>query len=208
MQVRGRLGAAAAVAVLLAAMLEAQPPTQTPAQPAGQPPIRGQMPELGRPTQESDQVPLFNFDDYFLGTWTFEWLVPESPLGPAGEITGTTTYRAIGGRFYRAETKARGPEGAFGIIERLAYHKENRTIARWVADSRGFSYMQVAAVGGDLGGFYNVHFESEPFTVKGRTIRVRDSLRLVSPVNYRVSTTIAVDAGRFTNFGNPWFRKN
>jgi hypothetical protein len=80
MQVHGRLGVAAAVAVLLAAMLEAQPPTQPP----GQPPIRGQMPELGRPTQESDQVPLFNFDDYFLGTWRFEWLVPESPLGPAG----------------------------------------------------------------------------------------------------------------------------
>ena len=46
------------------------------------------------------------------------------------------------------------------------------------------------------------------FAVNGRTIRVRDSMRMVSPVNYRVSTTIAVDAGRFTNFGNPWFKKS
>jgi len=45
---------------------------------------KGQMPELGRPTQTTDTVPLFNFDEYFLGgKWTFEWLVPESPLGPA-----------------------------------------------------------------------------------------------------------------------------
>jgi hypothetical protein len=183
MQVCSRFGAASAVlAVLLAATLDAQPPAPSQDQLPGQPRVRGQMPDLGRPTLETDQVPLFNFDDYFLGTWTFEWLVPESPLGPAGEITGTTTYSATGGRFYRAETRAKGPEGAFTITERLAYHKENRTIARWVADSRGFSYMQLAAV--------------------------RDSLRLVSPVNYRVSTTIAVDAGRFTNFGNPWFRKS
>ena len=209
MQVRSVLAVASAVlAVLLAATLDAQPPAPAQGQPPGQPQVRGQMPDLGRPTQETDQVPLFDFDDYFLGTWTFEWLVPESPLGPAGEIMGTTTYSAIGGRFYRAETKAKGPEGAFTIAERLAYHKENRTIARWVADSRGFSYMQMAAVGGDLGGFYNVHFESEPFAVNGRTIRVRDSMRMVSPVNYRVSTTIAVDAGRFTNFGNPWFKKS
>ena len=204
MQVRGAFAVAAVVTFV--AMLEAQPPAQNPSQ--GQPQIRGQMPDLGRPTQDTDPVPLLDFEAYFLGVWAFEWLVPESPLGPAGEITGTTTYSPIGGRFYRAETRALGPEGPFTVTERIAYHKENRTVARWIADSRGFSYMQVAAVGGDLGGFYNLHFESEPFAVKGRTIRVRDSMRLVSPVNYRVSTTIAVDAGRFTNFGNPWFKKN
>jgi hypothetical protein len=166
------------------------------------------MPELGRPTQENDKLPLFDFDMYFTGKWNFEWLVPESPLGPDGTITGTTTYKPLGDRFFLAQTEATGPGGKFTIVERIAYHKENKTVARHVTDSRGFSYMQVAPIGGDLGGFYNMHFESEPFVVKGRTIRLRDSVRMVSPVNYRVATTISVDGGRFTNLGNPWWRKD
>jgi hypothetical protein len=172
---------------------------------------KGQMPELGRPTESTDKVPLFNFDEYFLGgKWTFEWLVPESPLGPAGTITGTTSYTASGedGKFYQARTEATGPGGKFTITERIAYQKENKTITRYVSDSRGYSYLQTAVVGGDLGGFYNMYFESEPFTFKGKSIRIRDAYRLVSPVNYRVATTIAIDGGRFTNYGNPWWQKD
>ncbi|HEX7796009.1 MAG TPA: hypothetical protein VF456_16725 [Vicinamibacterales bacterium] len=183
---------------------------QTPAPAAPQAP-KGQMPELGRPTQTTDTVPLFNFDEYFLGgKWTFEWLVPESPLGPAGTITGTTSYTASGGdgKFYQARTEATGPGGKFTITERIAYQKDNKTITRYVSDSRGYSYLQTAVVGGDLGGFYNMYFESEPFTFKGKSIRIRDAYRLVSPVNYRVATTIAIDGGRFTNYGNPWWQKD
>ena len=45
---------------------------------------KGQMPTLGRPTESTDQVPLFDFETYFVGKWTFEWNMPETPLGPAG----------------------------------------------------------------------------------------------------------------------------
>src|SRR5688500_11268549 len=34
---------------------------------------KGQMPALGRPKETGDTVPLFDFDNYFLGKWTFEW---------------------------------------------------------------------------------------------------------------------------------------
>src|SRR5438093_2630937 len=85
---------------------QAQPPPSTVRRAsAGQaqtptPPPKGQMPELGRPTKPDDQLPLFNFDEYFPGKWTFEWDVPEGPLGPAGRITGTTLYKPVDGRFY------------------------------------------------------------------------------------------------------------
>jgi hypothetical protein len=199
---------AAGVVLAAAVTLVAQQQASAPAAP--QTP-KGQMPELGRPTESTDKVPLFNFDEYFLGgKWTFEWLVPESPLGPAGTITGTTSYTASGedGKFYQARTEATGPGGKFTITERIAYQKENKTITRYVSDSRGYSYLQTAVVGGDLGGFYNMYFESEPFTFKGKSIRIRDAYRLVSPVNYRVATTISIDGARFTNYGNPWWRKD
>ncbi|HTH23734.1 MAG TPA: hypothetical protein VL919_01435 [Vicinamibacterales bacterium] len=166
------------------------------------------MPVLGRPTEGTDTVPLFDFDTYFLGKWTFEWSMPESPLGPAGPYSGTTAISKVDGRFYEAVTEGEGPSGPFKARELIAYHKENKVMARQVTDSRGFSYMQFGPVGGDLGGIYNIHFDSAPFTVNGKSVRLRHEMRLLSPLNYRVSSSISVDGGPFTNLGTPWFRKS
>jgi hypothetical protein len=174
------------------------------------PPLpKGQMPDLGRPTKAEDALPPFNFDDYFVGKWTFEWDVPEGPLGESGRITGTTVYSAIeAGTFYQADTEAKGPGGAFKIHEVIAYHKEEKALSRYVTDSRGFSYLQLAAIGGDLGGIYNIFFDGSPFTFNGRTIRIKHALRLLSPYNYKVATSVSVDGGAFRNYGNPWWRKD
>jgi hypothetical protein len=203
-----------ALAVLGFAVLAGHPGAQQqqPQQPAApqtdSPQLpRGSMPNLGRPTEGSDKTPLLDFDEYFLGTWSFEWVVPDSPLGPAGQIAGTTTFTRVDGRFYASETTAKGPAGPIRIRERLAYHKENRTIVRHVTDSRGFSYMSIAPVGSDLGGFYYMYFESEPFAYKGKTIRIKENWRLPSPVNYRVQMTVSSDGGPFANYGTPWFQK-
>ena len=97
---------------------------------------KGQMPTLGRPTEGTDQVPLFDFDTYFLGKWTFEWSMPESPLGPAGPYSGTTvvlesrrtllrsddrrrrTVRSVQGA--RAHRVSQGKQGARAAGDRLA----------------------------------------------------------------------------------------
>lgn len=50
----------------------------------------GQQPS--RPTSPDDPMPPPDMD-YFVGTWSFDWNVPESPLSPAGKIKGTETYR-------------------------------------------------------------------------------------------------------------------
>src|SRR5437899_12665616 len=92
---------------VIAATLSGQPQTDKPALP------KGQMPDLGRPTKVGDELPPFNFDDYFPGTWTFEWDVPEGPLGPSGRITGTTVYKPLDGRVYDAPPHAPGPGRAF-----------------------------------------------------------------------------------------------
>jgi hypothetical protein len=168
---------------------------------------RGQMPDLGRTTKSDDVVPLFDFDAYFPGTWTFEWDVPESPLGPAGRIEGKTTYRKLDEGRYEAHTTATGPSGEFTIKELIEYEREQKTIAREVTDSRGFSYSQSSTVGGDLGGFYNIFFESTPFQAAGRSVRLKHNLRLGSPLAYRVGISLSVDGGPYSNLGNPWWRK-
>jgi hypothetical protein len=184
--------------------LAASAAAQKPASPQAP---RGQMPDLGRPTKNDDAIPLFDFDAYFLGTWTFEWDLPDGPLGPAGRLEGRTTYTALGGSRYQAVTEATGPTGRVTIKEAITYDKEGKTMTREVTDSRGFSYAQKGTVGGDLGGLYYIYFESEPFPVNGKPVRVRHSLRLTAPLSYRLGVSVSEDGGPFINNGNPWFRK-
>lgn len=195
------LAAVALVATIGASIAARQQPDKAPLP-------KGQMPDLGRPTKVGDALPPFNFDAYFLGTWTFEWDVPEGPLGPSGRITGTTIYKPIDGKFYEASTEATGPAGAFTLHEIIAYHKEYKALARQVTDSRGFSFLQIGTIGGDLGGIFDIYLESSPFTYNGATIRIKHALRLLSPFNYKVATTVSVNGGPFRNYGNPWWRKD
>ena len=73
-----------------------------------QPPLpKGQMPELGRPTKVGDELPLFDFDAYFSGTWTFEWDMPEGALGESGQrhghdrLQGGRAGKGLSGRHHR-----------------------------------------------------------------------------------------------------------
>jgi hypothetical protein len=180
----------------------AQPTTATGDQ------IRGQAPDRGRPTNHDDQQPLLDFATYFTGApWTFEWDVPEGPLGAAGTITGTTTYTAVDDRTFQAKTEADGPDGKFTVTEAITYEKEKKRISRHVVDSRGFAFDETATIGSDLGGFYNILFESAPFKAGGHTVRIKHTMRLNAPLAYRISTSVSVDDGPFSNYGTPWWRK-
>lgn len=188
----------------------AQSQTSSAAQPEKVQLPKGQMPVLGRPTKPDDTMPLFDFDNYFIGKWTFEWEVPETVFGPAGTITGTTVYKGLGGDsgFYEADTKANGPGGPFTVHETIAYQKENKTASRYVTDSRGFSYLQSGRVGGDLGGYFNIYFESAPFVYKGKSLRIKNGMRLLSPAQYKNVVTLSIDGGPFTNMSDPWWKKD
>ena len=168
---------------------------------------KSQIPDLGRPTRVTDEVPLFDFDGYFAGKWTFEWDAPEGALGPAGTIKGSVVYKHVDGPFFEAVTTATGPGGPITIKESIAYRKEGKTAARWITDSRGYAYQQVASVGGDLGGYFNLYYEGSPFTLKGKTIRIKNALRLTAPLRYRNTVTVSIDGGPFVNYGTAWFEK-
>jgi hypothetical protein len=198
-----RLSCVALLSMLAVASIGAQTPPQ---KPPDKP--KGQMPDLGRHTQQDDKVPLFDFDTYFLGKWTFEWDMPDGPLGTPGRIEGTTVYSALGGGKYLAATEATGPDGKFTIKEVITYQREQKTISREVEDSRGFKYSQSGTIGGDLGGLFNIYFESTPFTAKGATVRLKHMMRLTAPLAYRVSTTVSENDGPFRNYGTPWWRKS
>ena len=129
---------------------------------------QGQIPDLGRPTEAGDEVPTFDYDAYFPGVWTFEWRVPDSPLGPGGLLTGAETFApGRDGRHYRATIEAEGPEGPFTTESTIIYLAGQRAFVRQDTDSRGFAMLRAGRIGGDLGGFYTIHYETAPFDDQG-----------------------------------------
>jgi hypothetical protein len=169
---------------------------------------KSQIPDLGRPTRPGDEQPPFNFGEYFVGNWTFEWDAPDGSLGPSGLIKGATVYKQVDGPFFEATTTAAAPGGTLTIKETIAYRLEGKTVARFVTDSRGFSYTQLAPVGGDLGGYFNLYYDGSPFTYKGKTIRIKNAIRTTSPLRYRNIVSVSTDGGPFINYGTVWYEKD
>src|SRR5215470_14008193 len=82
-----------------------------------------------RPTEPTDPMPPPNMD-YFLGTWVFEWNVPESPLGPAGKFKGKETYKKSNGNAYESEIEGDGPLGAFKGRATTNYNEKEKLVTR------------------------------------------------------------------------------
>jgi hypothetical protein len=171
------------------------------------PPPKSQVPTLGRPTKPDDPPPILDFSAYFTGRWQFTWDFPESVLGPSGTLSGTTVFKALDDSTFEAVSTATSEAGPVTIREVIRYDRDKHTMSREVTDTRGFAFTQTGTVAGDLGGQFTIRLESAPFTHNGRNVRLRSVQRLLSPLNYRTLTTIAIDDGPFTNFGNPWYKK-
>lgn len=163
----------------------------------------------GVTTSELDVTPKFNMD-YFVGEWTFDSSLSESPLGPGGPISGTEIIRNVwDGRFWDITVKGEAPEGPFvgnGIIvsqEGFA----GQSYARYEF-TRGVALLKAGSMGCDLGGTCNLYFETPSFEHNGATIRLKGRYYLTSPLSYRVTTEISVDKSEYRNLGTMWYTKN
>lgn len=187
------------IGILIFALLLFQPLFQQPAQHSAQQPSRA--------TEPTDPMPPPNMD-YFIGTWSFDWNVPESPLGPAGKIKGTETYWKTPNGSYESEIVGEGPLGSFKGRAVTAYNEKEKLVTRSETGIfKGVSLTKSGPIGGDLGGYYTIFWETGPIKKDGKTIKLKGKTQMLSPGHYRLQIQISVDGGPYTNFGNPWFRK-
>ena len=160
-----------------------------------------------RPTQPTDPMPPPDLD-YFLGSWSFDWNVPESPLGPAGKLKGTETFKKIlSGQKYESEIRGEGPEGPFQGRAITSYDEKEKVVTRYEILSCGLSAFKSGTIGGDLGGYYTIYWESAPIKKNGKLIKLKGKTQMLSPAHYRLFVDISVDGGPYSSLGNTWFRK-
>jgi hypothetical protein len=166
---------------------------------------------LTRPTrgaEYADHDDQLRFDpNYFVGTWRIEGILPESPLGPAGEFTGTETVRFAGNCSYESTIQAKLAGTAFTVKVQQVYDRKARYMVRLEQDSRGFQLLKTGPVGGDSGGYFTHHWEVPTFTFKGRKIRLTGTTFLASPVNHRLRMFMSVDDQPSVNYGTTWWRR-
>jgi len=148
--------------------------------------------------------------DYFVGEWTFEASVSESPLGAGGPVSGSETIRNVwDGRFWDIKITGEAPEGPFTGTGVIIYQDgfAGQSYTRYEF-TRGVAVLRTGTVGCDLGGTCNLYFETPPFEHNGARIQLRGRYYLTSPFSFRVTTEISVDKGEYRNWGTVWYTKD
>jgi len=165
---------------------------------------RSDDPDYRRPS--SGSIPPFRLD-YFAGTWTFDWDVPDSIFGEGGTITGTETFTcSADGKSCDSILKGTTPSGSFTQTARLMYDENAHTLTRVEKDSRGFEVRYAGQLSSDQG-FHQISYTSSPFRYQGKSVQLKTSASLTAPGACRVRFQLSVDDGPFESFGNPWWRK-
>ena len=160
-------------------------------------------------TAEGDLVPKFNMD-YFVGEWTFEANLAETPLSPGGRESGTETVRnVLDGRFWQVTVEGEDANGPFSGNGIVAYQDTfvGQDFMRYEV-LKGLPLLKSGTLGCDLGNNCNLYFETPPFEHKGSVLRLKGRYFITSPVYYRVLTQISVDHSEFVNMGTVAYKKN
>ena len=158
-------------------------------------------PTVGVEGQDGGDDPAPFDPHFFVGTWEFESVLPESPLGEAGEYYGTETVRHVEGCTYESRTTATLAGSDVTTTSRLIYDRRAEYMVRIDDDSRGFEVVKVGVLRGDPGGYFSHHWEAPAINVQGSQVRLRGRTYITSPYAMRDRTEISVDGGSFTNFG-------
>ena len=167
---------------------------------------------LTRPTrgveagQDGDDPIRFN-PNYLVGKWNVDGVVPESPLGPAGEMNGVDTVRHVRDCSYESTLQVKGLGPAFTVRSTIVFDRPAGYMVKLEQDSRGFQVLQTGVIGGDAGGYFSHHWQSPEFTYKTKRVRLQGTSFFASPENYRVRMQIAVDDQPFTAYGTLWWRR-
>ncbi len=162
-------------------------------------------PTVGVEGEGDDQAP-FN-PHYFVGTWKIEGVLPESPLGEAGDFLGTETIRHVEGCTYASTIEATIAEEAVTVTSLIVYDRRSKYMVRLEEDSRGFRLLKTGRVGGDPGGYSTHHWSAPAITRQGSQVRLRGTTFAASPDNVRLRMRMSVDGGPFTNFGTVWLQR-
>jgi hypothetical protein len=160
-------------------------------------------PTVGVESNGDDQAP-FN-PNYFVGTWTFQGVLPDSPLGVGGNFAGSETVRRVDSCTFESTSVGTSADAKVTVKALTVYDPKAKYMVRLEDDSRGFRLLKVGRVGGDPGGYASHYWEIPPLTWQRSKVRLKGRTLVSSPDSFRVQMQISVDDHPFANFGTVTF---
>jgi hypothetical protein len=174
--------------------------------------LNQQLRALTRPTRgaeagEDGDDPVRFDPSHLTGRWNVEGVVPDSPLGPAGDMAGLDIVRHLRDCTYESVLQVKGLGPAYSVKTLVVYDRHAGYMVRLEQDSRGFQILKIGMLGGDAGGYFSHHWQTAEFTHSGKRIRLQGSSFYASPDNHRVRMQISVDDGPWLAYGTLWWRR-
>lgn len=170
------------------------PPTST-AQPPRAPTTTGR-PSVPMPVQKQAI-------DYFVGSWSFDWMGPDTPLGP-GTRAGTVTFTLRdGAQALDGVTEAKSDEGAYRETIRATFDPDKKALSWSEKRSAGVTLAGTADWNSPLA----IRFDLQPVTIKGQTYRIKRTISVISAGSFSMTEEYAVGGGPFKRLGNAIFTK-
>ena len=163
---------------------------------------QGQGGFLGRPSPPQPQQ--HQGPDYFAGSWKFSWVGRESVITP-GPRSGTLTFtRGSDTNSLTMQvdgsSEARGPYKESGVAT-WDEAKKTLTTHERLADGSNVTCV------GDWTSPIGIHFECDPITLQGQTLKLRRTYQILSPTSYSVTEELSTNGGQFVRLGTGDFRK-
>ena len=186
-------------------VLRAQNPPSTAQPPAGgrataPAPAEGQRGRRASPPQPQQQQGV----EYFVGTWSLEWLGRESPIS-TGPRMGTVTFTRQGTTNV-LNVVAEGKTDAGSTFKDTGTFEWDPAKKLMTIKERLSAGVDVTGVG-NWGSPLSIMYEAQPIQVKGQSLRLRRTYSILSAVAFEVMEEMSTNGGRWERLGNGEYTK-
>lgn len=155
------------------------------------PALGAQMAEAPKPGPEHEELA------YYVGNWTSAGKINDSPMGPGGPITATTSCERFTGNFYVVcRSDGTSPSGPTHGMWFLGYSAERQRYTYYGIDNTGMG--AEPAYGQVSGDTWTWEWES---TMQGQAVKGRYVTKHKSPDAYDWYWEISVAGGPFARMG-------
>lgn len=116
---------------------------------------------------------------FFVGSWSYQGEVKESPLGPAGKVTGTETCEWFAGGFQLVcRSKGTGPRGPATGMSVMSYDGARKMYTFYAMSSQGDNIF----VRGNVAD--KVWTWADEAQIEGKPVKIRATVTEESPTSY------------------------
>ena len=157
---------------------------------------------LGRPSPPQPQQ--HQGLDYFVGSWKFSWVGRESVITP-GPRTGTLTFTR-GSNPNALDMQVEGSSEASGPYKESGVATWDEAKKTLTTRERLASNANVNCVG-DWNSPIGIHFDCDPVTVQGQTLKLRRYYQILSPTSFSITEELSTNGGAFVRLGTGDFRR-